>query len=696
MTQPVKLLVAGLPAELVREIGLRLRGVDISSFENAQQIGRAAAHGEARLVILSDALPTEETIYIARRAKDASDEMKVAYCMSMQQAENGLRAVKDIQIDRFFLTPIDKEEMLLELAKMSRVEVLAPHESHGEHIAAAVFEAWERARPSTFQKIDKLDDAAIALLDNNLSAELKAAAERDAQNVAEVAGRFGFDKAARTAKDLAERFASLSLSPVDGVSISEDLLALRQNLLGPPTPPSASKPPATSQASQTPPEAATSLDESQLEARRILLVDDEPLVSRGLTSLLARRQMAVTALNDPLRFWSTVEETKPNLILLDLEMPRLSGTELCRALRNDRRWSELPVIFLTGHTDQASVQRIFAAGADDYVGKPFVPAELTMRIESRLTGVKARRAPVETDPLTGLPVAGKATELIDRFLRLARRKSDPYSIAVLQVDAFANLVTTFGRGAANAVLRAIGELLPKSFRAEDVPGWWSGAEFTIGMYGSTKEHAAIKLGQICAKIAELNFLADDGRRVHVACSAGVAQYQTDGDSIPALRDEALKALEKVRETGGANRVGVSGVKAMGPMTRRVDVAIVEGDAALVALLQHAMETRSLRVATFADGETAAAALTGASPEIQASVILLGVDIPALNGLEVLRRLKAGEITRLSSVVMLTSRTGERDVLAALELGATDHIAKPFSVPVLMHKVRTVLKQGQAW
>lgn len=104
----------------------------------------------------------------------------------------------------------------------------------------------------------------------------------------------------------------------------------------------------------------------------------------------------------------------------------------------------------------------------------------------------------------------------------------------------------------------------------------------------------------------------------------------------------------------------------------------------------------MRVATYPDGETAAAALTGASPEVQASVILLGVDIPALNGLDVLRRLKAGEITSKSSVVMLTSRTGERDVLTALELGALDHIAKPFSVPVLMHKVRTVLKQGQAW
>ena len=244
-----------------------------------------------------------------------------------------------------------------------------------------------------------------------------------------------------------------------------------------------------------------------------------------------------------MKIGSVVEESKPNLILLDLEMPRLSGTELCRAVRNDRRWSELPVIFLSGHTDQASVQRIFAAGADDYVGKPFVPAELMMRIESRLTGVKARKAPVETDPLTGLATSLKASELIERFLRLARRKSDPYAIAVLQVDAFASLATTFGRALCDSVLRGIGVLLPKSFRAEDVPGWWGGPDFTIGMYGSSKDSAAIKLSQICSKIAEINFLAEDGRRVHVSCSGGVAQYQLDGDSIESLHRQALLALE---------------------------------------------------------------------------------------------------------------------------------------------------------
>ncbi|HTD82252.1 MAG TPA: hypothetical protein VK648_00515, partial [Gemmatimonadaceae bacterium] len=185
MAAPVKILVAGLPAELVREIGLRLRDVAVSEFENAQQMGRAAAHAETGLVILSDALPTSDAIYVARRARDASDEMKIAFCISMQQAENALVAVKDVHVDRFFLAPVDKEEMLRELAKMCRVEVLAPNASHGEHIAAAVFEAWDRAKPPTFQKIDKLDDAAIALLDNNLAADIRAAAERDAQNIAE-------------------------------------------------------------------------------------------------------------------------------------------------------------------------------------------------------------------------------------------------------------------------------------------------------------------------------------------------------------------------------------------------------------------------------------------------------------------------------------------------------------------------------
>ncbi|HEV7595663.1 MAG TPA: response regulator [Gemmatimonadaceae bacterium] len=695
MAEGVNILMAGLPAEIVREIGLRIRGATVAEFENAQQMGRAAGQGEAALIVLSDSLPATDALYITRRAKDASDEVRIAYCISMGQAEATLHSLEDMHVDRFFLLPVDVEEMLRELAKMCGFEVLPPLASHGENIAAAVLDAWDRTRGPAFKKIDTLDDAAIAVLDGSISAELKSAAERGAQSLVEVTARFGFAQASRIAEEIAERFSGASLTPSDGVAVSEQLQALRSALDGPPQARVEPRPSHDEQALASITAGEKSADSAVHDAR-ILVVDDEPAISTGLTTLLGRRGMVVTGVHDPLRFWNTIAEVKPGLILLDLEMPKISGTELCRAIRSDRRWSQLPVVFLTGHTDPDSVRRVFAAGADDYVGKPFVPAELIMRIESRLTGVKARRGPDETDPVTGLATAKRTTEVIERFLKLARRKSDPYSVAVLEVDAFPEVVRVHGRSVGDRVLRAIGELLPKNFRGEDVVGWWgwwAGAEFMIGMYGSSKEHSAIKLNQICMKIGEQTFKADDGSSVQVTCSGGVAQYQIDGDTVDALRESGLEAIKLARETG-LSRVGISGVMPTGPLTRRVDVAIVDDDKGLVLLLQHAMESRSMRVATFTDGATAANALSGAVPEVQARIILLDVDLPSLNGLDVLRRLNAVDVTRATSVIMLTARTGERDVLASLELGAIDHIAKPFSVPVLMHKVRTLLKQGQ--
>ena len=688
---PVEILVAGLSAEIVREIALRLPDVVITEFDDAAEIAEATNRNDVRLLLFGDSIPINDSIDAARRAKTRPGGARVAYCIPMQQAENALKALNGVDVDRFFVAPLDVDEMLRELARICGVEVLPKHASHGEQIAAALVGAWERSRAGTLERVDKLDDAAIALLENTLDGVGAGVAARDAQIISETVARFGFEKGASVATDIADRFASSSIGAIDGVSIAEQLFALREALASPPSAlPTSGLAAAVSEES-----SAAAFDLSQIAGKRVLVVDDEPMISRGLTSLLARKGLDVTGLNDPLRFWSVLDETRPSLILLDLEMPRISGTELCRVVRGDPRWSELPVIFLTGHTDPASVQRIFAAGADDYVGKPFVPAELMMRLENRLSGARARRPPVETDPLTGLATARKATDLIERFLRLARRKSDPYSIGVLDVDDFASIGATFGRTLSDAVLRGIGELLPKNLRGEDVAAWWGGSEFTVGMYGSTKENAAVKLGQLCTKIGELDFVAADGKRVHVSCTAGVAEYQIDGASVVGLKDEATKALTGVRQTDAPGRVGISGVNPTGSLVRRVDVAIVLDDAPLVSVLRHAMETRNLGVATFTDGETAATALTGSAPEVRASVILLGVDLPAMNGLEVLRRLKADQITRSSSVVMLTARAGESDILAALELGAIDHVAKPFSVPVLMHKVRTVLKQGHS-
>jgi DNA-binding response OmpR family regulator len=123
----------------------------------------------------------------------------------------------------------------------------------------------------------------------------------------------------------------------------------------------------------------------------------------------------------------------------------------------------------------------------------------------------------------------------------------------------------------------------------------------------------------------------------------------------------------------------------------VDVLVVEDDPAIARLLQHALETRGLRHEWIANGQKAAALLTGPAPELRARVVLLDVDLPGLDGLGVLRLLAAERMLERTRVIVLTVRSHEAEVVRALELGAFDHVAKPFSVPVLLQRIRRALR-----
>lgn len=434
---------------------------------------------------------------------------------------------------------------------------------------------------------------------------------------------------------------------------------------------------------------------AQVEGARatILAVDDDAHILAALRAILEPRSIAITTLADPFRFWEVLEEVNPDILILDVDMPHVSGLELCRVVRSEARWSGIPILFLTSRTDTATIQRAFASGADDYLGKPIVSSELIMRLNNRLDRVRLNRELADTDALTGIANRRKSTELVERFVKLARRKGDAYSVAVLDLDHFKSINDTFGHAAGDDVLRCAAQMLSRSLRAEDVIGRWGGEEFTIGLYGTNKSDGAKRLSAILTGLAAHEFSAADGSTFHVTCSGGVAQLDVDGEDLDSLHREADAALYDAK-AAGRNRVVPAGA-VRSSSTAAVDVVIVDDDEALVGLLQHSLETRGLTVRSFSDGEQAAAALTGEIPDVRTRVVLLDVDLPGLNGLDVLRRLNRAKVTKGSKVVMLTARTGEADVLTALDLGAIDHIAKPFSVPVLLQKVRVALRAAGA-
>lgn len=116
----------------------------------------------------------------------------------------------------------------------------------------------------------------------------------------------------------------------------------------------------------------------------VLCLDDDEALLDAVRALLTPLGMGVHTETDPARFWARLGDSRPDLVILDVEMPRLNGVEVCRVLRADPRYRDLPVVFLTARSDRETVYRVFAAGADDYVAKPVVGPELVARLRLRM------------------------------------------------------------------------------------------------------------------------------------------------------------------------------------------------------------------------------------------------------------------------------------------------------------------------
>ena len=132
------------------------------------------------------------------------------------------------------------------------------------------------------------------------------------------------------------------------------------------------------------------LPQAQTSDARVLIVDDDPMVLAALSALLTPWGLQVLTLTEPQRFWEVLIATEPNLVVLDVEMPLVSGLELCQVVRQDVQWGDLPILLVTAHTDAESLQQAFAAGADDFISKPVLGPELVTRVLSRIERTRAR------------------------------------------------------------------------------------------------------------------------------------------------------------------------------------------------------------------------------------------------------------------------------------------------------------------
>ncbi|OKH42566.1 hypothetical protein NIES2101_32755 [Calothrix sp. HK-06] len=247
-------------------------------------------------------------------------------------------------------------------------------ESKSQQTALAINKVWHKFKGRVAEQVNILEEASQGLVQNALNQELHCQAKKEAHTLAGSLGTFGFPEGSKIAHKIERLLKAETISSNNAVQLGALIKALQREIELEP------------QHSQYTTDAIPFQEHSL-----ILAVDDDPKILELLQTLLTPWGLRVKTLAEPRAFWETLEAVKPDLLILDVEMPGVNGIELCSLVRNYPYWSELPILFLTVHNDADILNQVFSVGADDFVSKPFVGPELVTRIINRLERTKLVR-----------------------------------------------------------------------------------------------------------------------------------------------------------------------------------------------------------------------------------------------------------------------------------------------------------------
>jgi len=291
---------------------------------------------------------------------------------------------------------------------------------------------------------------------------------------------------------------------------------------------------------------AEAIDRRKSPGLQVLAVDDDADNLAAIKAILEHDDIRVSTLDSPLNFWRRLEEVQPDVILLDIAMPQVSGFDICRTVRSDSRWSSTPILFLSGRSDPDTITAAFEAGADDFISKPFERQELVARIRARAQRVQGLRRTASLDPLTGAVNRRAATELAEILIRQAIRNGGPLSVAITDIDKFKGINDTYGHAAGDRVLARLGGSLRAAFRADDVIARWGGDEFVVVTVGLDP---VLVRKRIESAVDAVNVQAADSEQddePNISCSTGISAYPEGGDSLTTLIASADKRLYEVK------------------------------------------------------------------------------------------------------------------------------------------------------
>jgi two-component system cell cycle response regulator len=304
---------------------------------------------------------------------------------------------------------------------------------------------------------------------------------------------------------------------------------------------------------------------------RVLVADDSAFSRKLVEQTLSEKRYSLVFAKSGRETVDLFAEHHPSLVIVDWIMPDLTGIEICKHIRSNQQAAYIYIILLTGMSEKESVVEGLAAGADDYLTKPFHPEELIARVGVGLRIIELQRE-IEiknallqelalTDPLTGLPNRRAIEDWAARQLCGAARYDFPFWVALADLDHFKTVNDTHGHDAGDTVLKAFSQILKRRSRRSDICGRIGGEEFLFVLTHATQEDAVRVIDCIRAELEATKFNFD-GNSLKVTASFGLAGFvgtrPPDFNRLVAQADTALYSAKR----RGRNRIEVAETQPM--------------------------------------------------------------------------------------------------------------------------------------
>ena len=295
-------------------------------------------------------------------------------------------------------------------------------------------------------------------------------------------------------------------------------------------------------------------DPLEQEPFRVLVVEDSTTAIKLIQRALEEHHIVSQAIADPRDVLDALRNFQPDLILMDMYMPKCTGVEAARVIRQHAQFLSIPIVYLSGETDVALQIDALRLGGDHFLTKPFNPVFLNAIVKSKIERYRSLRRSMYHDSLTGLLNHTSSKSALDRALADAEREGKPLSVIMLDIDFFKKVNDNYGHPVGDQIIRSLAWLLKQRLRKSDILGRYGGEEFLVGLIGATADQALQTMDKIRRDFHQILHPYRD-TPFRCSFSGGIAGFPDyiEREELVLRADEALYRAKR----GGRNQLVIA-------------------------------------------------------------------------------------------------------------------------------------------